>query len=526
MREHLRRGVKDDSGQVAVLVAVMFLALVFAVALVVNTGLLFVERRAAQEAADSAALSGALRLAATGSPAAATTAATEAAGLNGYSSGVTVTIPPASGPNAGNPKFVEVRITTNRPALLTPQWGATAVSARAVAGGGNKPAKGIYSLGSGSGSPGLTIQNGGVIGIYDENAPVGCSYDPTASPNPWVGPPASPRVDCSRFGGAAQVNSTATDAGRSLGSPGGIIGPPTVIESFVGSGGTCTNVPLPHPKFPGASCGNPTQSDPYSPYPKPVPVTESVPVPGSINWCRQDTPASNLPLTVCGSYGSVNGCAGSLILQPGFYTGVIQGSCDYILKPGVYVFSGDSNSGIKSPSTIRVLGNVPGDTFELLSGQQSPPGLIPYTRDASSYTGCGVAVPNSLRCGVLLFFTYPGYPGAPTGGGCATLTISGGRSADLAPEPGGTWQGMLMYSDTSTQCADANVTIGGGADVNGTSFRGLIYAPKANLTMVGNTSTAVLSQIVVNRIDVQNALVVVNVGAATVRASAGLRLTE
>lgn len=515
----MRRGVREEAGQVAVLVAILFIALVFAVALVVNTGLLFVERRAAQEAADAAAFAGALRLAATGDTGLAMQAAVDAAQLNGYSSGVTVNIPPSSGPNAGNSRFVEVLITTNKSAFLAPQWGITAVNARAVAGGGGAPQQALMTLGTGSGSPGITIQNGGVLALYNENAPFGCSYDPT-SIQPWV---STMGQDCRSFGGNAQVNSTSTSAGTNLGSPGGLIGPPsTVALSYVGSGGSCTNTPLPDPKFPGASCSNPSLSDPFFPYPKPVPKSEPVPV--SPNWCREDT--SNLPSSVCATYtGNINGCATSLVLQPGVYTGVLSGTCDYIFKPGVYVFASDKNSGIKNPSGLRVLGNTLGDTFEGVAGQQGPPGLVSYLRD-SAYGSCGTSVGNNPRCGVLLFFTYTGYKGTPSGSGCATLSIAGGNTADLAPEPTGTWQGMLVYNDNDSFCAGTNITVGGGAQLNGTSFRGLIYAPKATLVMEGNTSAAVLSQLVVNSINVQNALVVFNVGTAQVRATGALRLTE
>ncbi len=521
----LRRAVGEESGQVAVLVAVLFLALVFAVALVVNTGLLFVERRAAQEAADSAALSGAIRLAATGDPddngpTSARQAARDAAGLNGYGSGVTVNIPPLSGPNTGKLRFVEVLITTSKRAFLVPEWGLTAVNARAVAGGGGVPPNAIYSLGTGSGGPGLHIDNGGVLALYSASAPVGCSYYPTATP-PWRTAPGAAGVDCSSDGGSAQVNSTSTEAGRNLGSPGGIIGPPsTVTQTYVGSGGSCTNAVLPDPKFPGASCANPTQSDPYFPYPKPVPASGG-------NWCRQDT--FNSPPSLCAPYaGNISGCAGSLVLQPGVYTGVISGNCDYIFKPGVYVFAGDSNSGIRNPNKLRVLGNTPNDTFESSPGQPSPPGLVPYVRDPV-YGACG-SPSNDPRCGVLLFFTYTGYTGrstdTPSGNGCAALSISGGNTAELSPEPTGTWQGMLVYYDNNPYCAGSSITLGGGAQVNGTSFRGLIYAPKANLVMQGNTSAAVLSQVVVNSINVQNALVVLNVGTAQVRVTGAIRLTE
>jgi hypothetical protein len=545
----MRRAARDERGQVVVLVAILFLALVFMVALVVNTGILFVERRAAQDAADAAALAGGIRLASTGNasdrgPGSAWQAAIDAAGLNGYTTGVTVNIPPTSGPNALNVKYVEVLITSDQSAVLLPQWGITTVHARAVAGGGGTPQQAIYSLGGGG--VGLKIQNGGVMGLYRFGAPAGCGYDPssTASGTPWVtvGPSPSPQVDCSTWGGNAQVNSTDSNAGTSLGNPGGLVGPPlSVSETFVGSGGTCTNVTLPSAKFPGASCTDPPNRilrDPLKTFKKPIPKTEpSPPAAGSSNWCREDI--SNLigvaGAKVCDTYsGNINGCAGTLILQPGIYTGTLSGNCDYVFKPGIYVFASDKTHGINNPDNLRVLGNTPLDRFELLPGQQGAPGALPYRRDAS-FAACGQqSVPvNTPRCGVLLFFTYTDYNGTPSGQGCATLSISGGNTADLAPEPDGDWTGMLVYYDAyngagsqGEYCSGSTITVGGGAQVNGTSFRGLIYAPEADLVMQGNTSAAVLSQLIVNSINVQNALVVVNVGTAQVLPSGGLRLTE
>ena len=530
MNGPIRRAARDDDGQIAILVAIMFLGLVFAVALVVNTGLLFVERRSAQSAADGAALAGALSLVASGSVGTATTTATQAASLNGFSGAgvVTVNIPPTSGPHAANSNFVEVLIHSSASAILLPDWGITSVNARAVAGGGGSPSQAIYALG-GSGT-GLSIKNGGVLGLYNHDAWPGCSYDPSsvAPGAPWVSPTGQ---NCASFGGNAQIDSTSSNsAAVSNGSPGGVIGPTgTVSESVVG----CTTPPPPDPKFPGASCIQPSLSDPFYPFPKPRPDTVPSP-PSSPNWCREDTSNLNSLSPLCATYsGNINGCASSLVLQPGIYTGKISGSCDYIFKPGIYIFATDKNNGISNPSSLRVLGNTPGDTFELVAGQQGLPGASAYHRDAI-YGACGndASPANNPRCGVLMFFTYSGYPAAPPPTGapnCAQMGISGGNTADLAPESTGTWQGMLVYYDAygnGSYCDGSSISVGGGAALNGTSFRGLIYAPKANLVMNGNTSVAVLSQLVVNSIDVQNALVVVNVGTAQILTVGGLRLTE
>jgi len=536
MRRSPRQAARDEDGQVIVLVAIMFLALVFAVALVVNTGLLFVERRAAQEAADAAALAGALELVATGDTGLATSAANDAARLNGYTAGVTVNIPPLSGPNTGKTNFVEVLIVTSKSTFLTPEWGSTSVGARAVAGGGGPPAQAIYSLG-GSGT-GLSISNNGVLALYNNTAPAGCSYEPLSvtTGTPWVSPQGD---DCSHLGGNAQVDSSSVNsAAVSNGSPGGLIGPPfNVSESVVG----CTSPPPSTPKFPNALCAQPSLSDPFFPFPKPVPGTVPSP-PSSPNWCHEDTSNLTSASALCATHsGNITNCASSLVLQPGVYTGTISGSCDFIFKPGIYVFADSQNGGIGNLGQgLRVLGNTSGDTFECenvalcgtAAGQIGTPGTRPYHRDATygnaTFPSCGQdATPvNTPRCGVLLFFTYAGYPGTPTSGSCAQLGIAGGSTADLAPEPTGTWRGMLVYYDTNALCVGATINVKGQGVLDNNLFRGLIYAPKATLDMSGNGTVAKLSQLVVDKIIVGNGTVVVNVGSAQTPTVGGLRLTE
>lgn len=555
MKKAVCPALRGEEGQVVVLVAILFLALVFAIALVVNTGILFVERRAAQEAADAAALAGIYRFAQTGDSSQAAQAARDGAALNGYALTYTVgasaitgdiNMPPVSGPHTGDPYFIEVVITTSVSATLVPQWGQTAVKARAVAGGGGIPTQAIYSVG-GTGL-GLQVKTGGVLAMYkfDPQA-TDCGYDQTradAGQNPFVkidpatGTASLPVTDCSGFGGEAQVDSTADPAAKNFGS-GGAVGPPSAETTVVGSDATCTQ----GTPFPNLTCQQPSLDDPFAGFPKPVA--------GSTNWCRQDL--SNNPSVVCGTYGSVNGCPSgtSYVLQPGIYTGQVKSNCGndtsdpslgFLLKPGIYIFQGtEQGTGIKDPSNIRVLGNKLGDTFEVTAGVPGPPGVIGmpgtriYQRDGGLVPGgCGPnAGPTAQLCGVLLFFTYENYVSqTPTGGTCASFSISGGKSADLAPESTWTWGGMLIYYDPgptvngAPYCVGNSLIVSGGSQLNGGTFRGLIYAPTASITVNGNTSGAVLSQVVAHDIAVGSGTVIVNVASATTRVRAGFRLTE
>ena len=161
-----------DGGQAIVMVAIVFMALLFAVGLAVDAGQLFAAKRAQQEAADAAAFAGAVVLYQGGTVAQATAAAINDATTNGYTDGVngtTVTVngsatassnPPTSGLYASeNPVMhVEVVIIRQVKTTLVPAEAAfNPVRARGVAGSealnNGYP---IMALGTGCGAPALT----------------------------------------------------------------------------------------------------------------------------------------------------------------------------------------------------------------------------------------------------------------------------------------------------------------------------------------------------------------------------------
>jgi hypothetical protein len=136
----VRRLASGDGAQAIILIAIVLSALLLGVGLAVDTGQLYVARRAAQTAADSAAWAGAVVIHAGGtagySAATATSAESAAitdAGRNGYTiDAADVNVPPASGPAAGDAGFVEVILTTQVPTFFFP--GPRAVTVRAVGG--------------------------------------------------------------------------------------------------------------------------------------------------------------------------------------------------------------------------------------------------------------------------------------------------------------------------------------------------------------------------------------------------------
>ena len=130
----------DEGGQALILIAAALGGLLLGIGLALDTGQLFVARRAAQTAADAGAWAGAAVLYAGGSAALARTAATDDATRNGYTTGTDITVttasPPTSGTYAADPGYVEVTITEQvlTRFLFGASAGRTAVTVRAVAG--------------------------------------------------------------------------------------------------------------------------------------------------------------------------------------------------------------------------------------------------------------------------------------------------------------------------------------------------------------------------------------------------------
>ena len=154
----VRRG---ESGQALALTVVTIVVLIGFVALAIDVGLLWSERRHMQTAADAAALAGATALRDGNNVSA---AADDVSALNGFtdgSGGVTVTVnnPPLSGTFAGASNLVEVVVQQSQPTFFMQAlgFGSMNVSARAVAGNINGPAC-IYALDPSN--PGALSTNG------------------------------------------------------------------------------------------------------------------------------------------------------------------------------------------------------------------------------------------------------------------------------------------------------------------------------------------------------------------------------
>lgn len=138
--DNRRRGV------VAVLTAAILVGLVGITAISIDGGLVQDNKRRVQAAADAAALAAATQLFRNYASVTTSnydpgsngnTAATSTATTNGFSSGVTVNIPPTSGPFVNKTGYAEVKITYQQPRYFSTLWGNSTIPvyARAVAKG-------------------------------------------------------------------------------------------------------------------------------------------------------------------------------------------------------------------------------------------------------------------------------------------------------------------------------------------------------------------------------------------------------
>jgi Flp pilus assembly protein TadG len=141
---------KNESGQVLVLAAMSMTLMMGFAGLAIDVGMLFHVRRNMQIAADAAALAGAVDYKYNASSSSAIAAAKSAATANGITdlSDLTVSTPPADGPNKGTAGFVEAVVAQPNPTWFMSLFGMNSVkvTARAVAGDGGTGDACIYVL--------------------------------------------------------------------------------------------------------------------------------------------------------------------------------------------------------------------------------------------------------------------------------------------------------------------------------------------------------------------------------------------
>ena len=264
MRDHLRlwRMTREDGGQAMVLIAIMFMTLLFFVGLAVDAGQLYVAKRTEQEAADAAAFAAAIVIYQSGErpPSALTitnaiSAAVTQATRNGYTDGVnnttvTVVSPPATGNYTGNVYHVEVNITHQvRTTLVPAESVLNPVHARGV--GGAEPMNSGYAI--------MSLDRGNTPSAFyaDNNADIHVTGGGILVNSSSATAAVNNQTSCTRFtmtGGTIDVDGH-------------------TVSSFPSG---CT------PSFPAVNQAVPQKPDPFALFPKPstVGMTDYTALPG------------------------------------------------------------------------------------------------------------------------------------------------------------------------------------------------------------------------------------------------------
>jgi hypothetical protein len=171
------------------------------------------------------------------------------------------------------------------------------------------------------------------------------------------------------------------------------------------------------------------------------------------------------PTTAARAEGCSFGSNGSYTLSPGVYYGgwdIKTSGVSIVLQPGIYIIAG---GGIKQT----------GGSLSSAGGRV----LLISTDDpqwASACKGGGGSAPTNA-CQDLINLN-----------GATSLSLTGLDSGPCPPvsSTGCPYAGMLIWQDGAGSHPDAPVSLEGSASLN---ISGTIYAPKANVTVTGNTQT-------------------------------------
>jgi Flp pilus assembly protein TadG len=237
------RAWRDERGNAAVIFALATPVLVGGAGLAVETSFDYVSHSRLQGAADAAAYAGAIENMG-GSPLTiVTSAARDQAAANGWpsaSGGITVSTPPTSGPNAGLPNAVEVRLTQSAPRFFTAIFASTpvALKARAVAISQSAGSACILALDK-TASQAVQVQGNSTVTL------TGCDVMSNSIANDAVNVWGSAKLiaDC-----ALSAGGVTNKGGMTLtGCPAPIVQAPRVADPFAGlptpSAGTHRNIP-------------------------------------------------------------------------------------------------------------------------------------------------------------------------------------------------------------------------------------------------------------------------------------------
>jgi hypothetical protein len=455
-----------------------FIALLIIAALAFDVGMMLVERRDEQNAADAAALAGA-RFVLT-SEADAETAARRIAQINGFDDAdpnevVNVYIPALHGQYAGLPGFIEVQIEGNRPSIFGGIIGRSTWPIGAYAVATNKQNLtfpfSMLALDP-TACKAIAVSGGGVVqafaNIQSNSSGSGCSG-----------------IGFARTG-TSTIDVIADDATcRSVGS----------IQDQGSGAMTCTPVPnsfalpdplrnLAAPTKPGLAPAMKYAGTGTAPaIPKNCPGGSPSPNPASPQVCK--IPASGGPSAV------------PWILYPGLYPGginVSQGRIIYLM-PGIYWIGGGG---------LDIGGNA--SIMTVATEADAKPTV------AASKWGGGVLIYNTKL------------PAAAAG---PIVLNSNGAALKLKPfeapstDPNAIYNDIVFFQDRTVT---TSVTLNGSS--SSTTVEGVIYVPDGQVKLNGNGGTLIVDQIIAGTYDINGnggtIKVLANKGFDSIIVAAGL----
>jgi hypothetical protein len=437
-------------------------------ALAFDAGMMLVERRDEQNAADAAALAGARYLdsdPALSDPVKAEAVARKIADVNGFidsdpSEIVNVYIPAIHGQYAGLPGFIEVQIEGTRPSIFggligRSQW---PIGASAVATNAQNPTFPFSMLAlNRTACKAIAVSGGGVVEAYSNiqsnsngtdcapAAPIGFSRTGGSTIN-VIAPDATCRVVGGFQDNGSGPPPTCTIAQNSFALPDPLqnLAPPAKPAlapsmQFVGPGTAPSQPPKHCPGRTGPDAPNET----------------------SPSMCVLGSPSS--------TYGGLQ-----WILYPGLYPGGLKVNADTTayLMPGIYWIGG---GGVD-------IGNG-GSVFTIATETDAP-----LTGSPIVALG-GVMIYNS---------TLPAASGGPfiLNSDAATMKI---RPLSVpAGDPDEIYNNIVIFQDRTLT---STVTLNGSTST--TEVRGIIYAPAAQIKLNGNGGTLIVDQIIADTYDIK-----------------------
>lgn len=463
---------RPEDGQILVLFAGAIVTLLLIAALVFDVGMMLVERRDQQNAADAAALAGARFV--LDDENAARTAARRIALLNGFddadpSEVVNIYIPPIHGRYAGFPGFIEVQIEGTRPSIFGGMVGRSTwpVGAYAVATNDQDLTFPFSMLAlNPTACKAIAVSGGGVVEAY-ANIQANSNGADCGTGDP---------IGFSRTGGAT-INVYAPDATcRVVGEfqdagSGPPLGPPnscTVAENSFALPDPLRN--LPAPAMPG-----------LAPAMVPVGHTTAPPsrCPGATGGGAPRTTQTQ-PCDVGGNGAAYRDL--SWILSPGLYPAglhVSNGATAYLL-PGIYWIGGGG---------VDVGGG--GSIITIATASDATP-LVANSTCAQATTTAGL-------CGGVMFYNSK----LPTAAGGPWILNSNAARMKLASldvattDPNHIYQDIVIFQDRTLT---TSVTLNGSS--SSTIVEGLIYVPGGQVKLNGNGGTLIVDQVIANTFDV------------------------